>query len=142
MERDGWPGLPWLHAVAPVISYAPLFQHLLFLLRAHGSLLEVFKVKAHDECAQNNRADRLANEGRLSNRLYDLGQLTTPPGWVNTSPVLNNATIKELSALVIRHTISPPIFSTKAGLPVLQWRMHLLRKYDISIEPIRYIPLL
>ena len=140
MERDRWPGLPWLHAITPVVSYAKLFQHLLFLLRAHGTKLEFSKVKAHDTCAQNNRADCLTNQGRLSQCLFDISQLDTPPNWVNTSPVLNNTSVRELTALVICNTINPPIFSTKAGQPVLMWRLDILWHYNITIDPVWYIP--
>ena len=140
MERDGWPNLPWLHAIAPTISYATLFQHLLFLLRAHGAHLEFSKVKAHDDCDGNNRADRLANTGRTDGRVLDLSKLYTPPNWVNTSPVLNNAALSSLTALVIRHTIHPPIFSTKAGLQIVHWKATIRRRYGLVVEPVCYIP--
>ena len=140
MERDSWPGLPWLYAIAPAISYAALFQHLLFLLRAHGALLEFSKVKAHDKCAGNNCADRLANSGRISGRVLDLSQLYTPPNWVNASPTLNNAALSDITAHVIRHTIHPPIFSTKAGLNILHWKATIQRRYGLVVEPVRYIP--
>ena len=69
-----------------------------------------------------------------------MDKLRTPPNWVNTSPVLNNAPLSSLTAHVIRYTSSPPIFSTKAGPAVLQWRLNILRRYGINIEPVRYIP--
>ena len=97
MERDGWPDLPWLHAITPLRSYSTIFQHLLYLLHAHNGLLDFSKVKAHDDCNGNNRADRLANTGRISGYTFDLSLLHTPSNWVNTSLVLNNSSIAALS---------------------------------------------
>ena len=140
MERDGWPNFPWLHAITPARQYSTLFKYLLFLLRAHGGLIDFSKVKAHDDCTMNNIADRLANLGRTEGRIFDLGLLVAPPNWINDAPVLNNASLSDLSALVIRHRIPAPIFSPKVTLPLGTWRLHIFHKYQINIEPIRYIP--
>ena len=140
MERDGWPDLPWLHAITPIRSYSTIFQHLLYLLRTHNGLLDFSKVKAHDDCDGNNRADRLANTGHLSGRTFDLSLLHTPSNWVNTSPVLNNSSISALSASAVHHVISPPILSNKVTVPLWRWRLFIKTRYQVDIEPARYIP--
>jgi len=112
MERDGWGDFP---RVGQSASSLPLFKHVLFLLRSHAGSVEFLKAKAHEGDVWNNRADSLANEGRVSGRPYDLWTLAVPDGWVDHQPVLAHQPLSYLTDLVVRELVMPPLSSWKSS---------------------------
>ena len=138
MERDGWGDFPWTGQSA---SSLPLFKHLLFLLRSHGGQVEFIKSKAHSDDVWNNRADALANEGRVSGRLYDLWNLVTPDGWIDHQPVLAHQPLSYLTRLIVRDTVLPPLSRWKAGPFCDRWVVSMARIFKVYLDMDTYAPL-
>jgi len=137
MERDGWGDFP---RVGQSASSLPLFRHLLFLLRGHAGHVEFVKAKAHGVDAWNNRADSLANEGRVSGRPYDLWALNTPDGWVDHQPVLAHQPLSYLTDLVVRESILPPLSSWKSSPFCDRWVVSMARIFGIYLDVDTYAP--
>lgn len=110
MEQDRWPDLPLSHYGEP-FSLANLFQHLLYMAHCHNAFLRVSWVKGHSGDYGNSRADKLALLGVTTWHFpFDITTLTTPPGWVDTSPVLNGQSLASLTYAIMRHLHPPPTF--------------------------------
>ena len=78
MERDGrGDALRHMSCGPPT----PLLQYLLYLLRDRMGRISFVKAKAHGDDLNNNVADKLANEGRISGRLFDISTIIGPRGW-------------------------------------------------------------
>jgi len=92
-----------------------LFRHLLFCLRVHRGRISFVKVKAHSGDVMNDLADSLANEGRVSGRDFHIPDLYTPPGWVDSHPVLSHQPLSHLSSLLVRYTVPVPLCTWKAS---------------------------
>jgi len=137
MERDGWGDFLRTGQSA---SSLPLFKHLLFLLRSHGGRIEFVKAKAHGTDIWNNRADSLANEGRVSGRLYDLWSLVTPDGWVDHQPVLAHQPLSYLTKLIVRNTVQPPLTRWKAGPFCDRWVVSMARIFEVYLDVDVYAP--
>ena len=137
MERDGWGDFPQTGQSA---SSLPLFKHTLFLLRSHAGSIEFVKAKAHGTDVWNNRADSLANEGRVSGRPYDLWALVTPDGWVDHQPVLAHQPLSYLTELVVRYTIQPPLSSWKASSFCDRWVVSMAQIFEIYLDMDTYTP--
>ena len=131
MERDGWGDFPRTGQSA---SSLPLFKHLLFLLRSHGGQVEFVKAKAHGDDVWNNRADALANEGRISGQPYDLWALVTPDGWIDHRPVLAHQPLSYLTRLIVRETVQAPLSRWKAGPFCDRWVMSMARIFGMYLD--------
>jgi len=138
MERDRWGDFPRTGHSA---SSLPLFKHFLFLLRSHGGGIEFVKAKAHGTDIWNNRADHLANEGRVSGRLYDLWSLATPDGWVDHQPVLAHQPLSYLTRLIVRDTVLPPLARWKAGPFCDKWVVSMANMFGMYLDVDAYAPL-
>ena len=118
MERDGWGDAPWhMSCGAPT----KLLQHFLHLLRDRTGRLTFEKAKAHGTDIMNNRADELANQGRTSGRVWDIGGLVVLGRWVDTAPVLCYQPLDYLTKLVVRHKNIPPVATVKFGSFLDRW---------------------
>ena len=137
MERDGWGDFP---RVGQSASSLPLFKHVLFLLRSHAGSVEFFKAKAHADDAWNNRADSLANEGRVSGRPWDLWTLSTPDGWVDHQPVLAHQPLSYLTDLVVRESVLPPLSSWKSSPFCDRWVVSMARIFETYLDVDTYAP--
>jgi len=137
MERDGWGDFP---RVGQSASSLPLFKHVLFLLRSHAGSVEFIKAKAHADDTWNNRADSLANEGRVSGRPYDLWALGTPDGWVDHQPVLAHQPLSYLTDLVVRASVMPPLSSWKSSPFCDRWVVSMARIFEIYLDVDTYAP--
>ena len=93
LERDGWPGFPWVSvSSAPAPAWMlHLFQFLLFLLRSHAGPLQFSWVKAHANDVMNNTVDALAKEGLASSPVFHLDDLHVPPPAGSTLPLSSTA---------------------------------------------------
>jgi len=138
MERDGWGDFPRTGQSA---SSLPLFKHLLFLLRSHRGCVDFVKAKAHGDDVWNNRADALANEGRISGRPYDLWSLFTPDGWIDHQPVLAHQPLSYLTTLVVRDTVVPPLARWKARPFCDRWVVSMARIFEVYLDVDIYAPL-
>jgi len=138
MERDGWGDFPRTGQSA---SSLPLFKHLLFLLRSHRGGVEFEKAKAHGDDIWNNRADFLANEGRVSGRPYDLWSLATPDGWIDHQPVLAHQPLSYLTKLVVRDTVLPPLSYGKAAPFCDRWVVCMANMFGVYLDVDIYAPL-
>ena len=137
MERDGWGDFP---RVGQSASSLPLFKHVLFLLRSHAGSIEFVKAKAHGDDIWNNRADSLANEGRVSGRPYDLWTLVTPDGWIDHRPVLAHQPLSYLTDLVVRESVMPPLSSWKSSPFCDRWVVSMARVFGIYLDVDTYAP--
>jgi len=137
MERDGWGDFP---RVGQSASSLPLFKHVLFLLRSHAGSVEFVKAKAHKGDAWNNRADFLANEGRVAGRPYDLWTLVTPDGWVDHQPVLAHQPLSYLTDLVVRESVLPPLSSWKSSRFCDRWVVSMARIFGVYLDVDTYAP--
>jgi len=137
MERDGWGDFP---RVGQSASSLLLFKHILFLLRSHAGSVEFFKAKAHKDDVWNNRADSLANEGRVSGRPYDLWALGTPDGWVDHQPVLAHQPLSYLTDLIVRESVMPPLSSWKSSPFCDRWVVSMARIFEIYLDVDTYVP--
>jgi len=137
MERDGWGDFPWSGQSAASL---PLFKHLLFLLRSHGGRVEFAKAKAHGDDTWNNRADALANEGRVSGRPYDLWTLVTPDGWVDHQPVLAHQPLPYLTKLLVRENVLHPLARWKARPFCDRWVVSMARIFEMYLDVDTYAP--
>jgi len=137
MEWDGWGDFPRTGQSA---SSLPLFKYTLFLLRSHAGSVEFVKAKAHGVDIWNNRADSLANEGRISGRPYNLWDLITPDGWVDHQPVLAHQPLSYLTKLVVRSSVQPPLSSWKASPFCDRWVVSMARIFEVYLDVDAYAP--
>ena len=114
-ERDGWQSFRLLDAAlcSEARSHANIFRFLLYLLRSHVGRLDFSWVKGHSSDHMNFLADALANEGRINGRELNLNSFRPPPGWVDTSPVLNGAPLHDITASLTAAIIPVPLLSDK-----------------------------
>ena len=83
----------------------------------------------------NNRADKLANEGRLKGRTMNLGSLTVPAGWVDTAPVLCHQPLNYLTSLVIRSQVGAPTKTIKFESFSDRWTVSLGFMFGVVLDP-------
>jgi len=105
MERGGWGEAPRHMSRGPP---TPLLHYLLYLLRDRSGRISVVKAKAHGADLYNNLADELANEGCKAGRIFDIGALKVPAGWVDVAPVLCHQPLDYLTRLVVQHEVQAP----------------------------------
>ena len=114
-ERDGWQSFRILDAAlcSDARSHANIFRFLLYLLRSHVGRLDFSWVKGHSSDYMNCLADALANEGRIDGRELDMRSFCPPPGWVDTSPVLNGAPLYDITTSLTSAIVPAPLTSDK-----------------------------
>jgi len=136
MERDGWGDAPQHTYKKPP---TPLLQTLLYLVRARTGRLRFEKAKAHSDDVMNNRADKLANEGRLRGRVLDLGSLTIPAGWVDTAPVLCHQPLDYMTKLVVRARVGAPAKTIKFESFSDRWMVSIRFMFGVVLDPGNFI---
>jgi len=132
MERDGWGDAPRHMSRGPP---TPLLQYLLYLLRDRTGRISFVKAKAHGNDINNNIADRLANEGQISGRVFDISTLVVPLGWVDTNPVLCHQPLDYLTRLVVRSRILAPTGTNNFGRFSDRWTMVIGTLFDRVLDP-------
>ena len=134
MERDGWPDLPLSHYGSP-FTMAHVLQHLLYLACCHNASLKVSWVKGHSGDYGNSRADEYALLGSSSQHFpFDVMALTTPPGWVDTSPVLNGQSLAHLTYSIVRHRTPSPLFSRKFMPFCVSWTLWVYEHFHTYLD--------
>lgn len=134
MERDGWPNLP-LSQYGNPFSLASLLQHLLYLACCHNAFLRISWVKGHSGDYGNSRADELALLGINTQHFpFDVTTLTTPPGWVDTLPVLNSQSLASLTYAIVRHYNPPPIFGLKFSPFCVSWMLWVYEHFHTYLD--------
>ena len=138
MERDGWPDLPLSHYGSP-FTMAHVLQHLLYLTRRHNASLGVSWVKGHSGDYGNSRADEYALLGSSSQHFpFDVLALTTPPGWVDTSPVLNGQSLAHLTYSIVRHKTPSPLFGRKFTPFCVSWTLWIHEHFHTYLDISRH----
>ena len=132
MERDGWGDAPRQMSRGPPTR---LLRFLLYLLRDRTGRLDFVKAKAHSNDAMNNLADMLANEGRMTGRVFDVGNIEVPDGWVDTSPVLCHQPLDYLTKLTVRATVRAPSGTIKFEAFSDRWVVTIGHMFDIVLDP-------
>ena len=142
LERNGWPSFPWLcRTTGPApIRLAGVFQHLLFLLRSHDGPLSFSKAASHSSDVFNNIADSLANEAQVSGRVFSLAELDTPPGWVDTHPVLHDQPLSFLTSYSVRALLEPPILSYRLSPTSDKWSILFWRSFGTKVDIASHLP--
>jgi len=136
MERDGWgDALRHLSRGPPT----PLLKALLHLLRDRTGRVSFMKTKAHDKDVMNNLADQLANEGRCSGRVLDIGSLRVPDGWVDEAPVLCHQPLDYLTRLVVRDHVPAPTLTLKFGAFSDRWTVMIGWMFGVTLDPGNYV---
>jgi len=136
MERDGWGDAPRHMSRGPP---TPLLQLLLYLLRDRTGRLGFVKAKAHGNDVMNNMADALANEGRLSGRVFDVSAIQIPAGWVDTSPVLCHQPLNYLTKLTMRAMVQTPTDTLKFGAFSDRWTVTIGNMFSAVLDPGNHI---
>jgi len=132
MERDGWGDTPRHMSRGPP---TPLLQYLLYLLRDRTGRISFIKAKAHRDDINNNIADRMANEGRLMGRLFDISTITIPQGWVDVAPVLCHQPLDYLTQLVVRNRVPAPSGTNKFRKFSDRWTVTIGILFDRVLDP-------
>ena len=132
MERDGWGDAPRHMSRGPS---TPLLQYLLYLLRDRTGRISFIKAKAHGDDLNNNMADKLANEGRISGRVFDISTLTVPQGWIDVAPVLCHQPLDYLTRLVVRNRTLAPTGTIKFGAFSDRWTVMIGTLFDKVLDP-------
>jgi len=136
MERDGWGDAPRHLSQGPS---TPLLQYLLYLMRDRSGRLSFEKAKAHGDDTMNNTADKLANEGRKSGRIFDIGSIRIPVGWIDTAPVLCHQPLDYLTKLVVRNRVRAPASTLKFESFSDRWTVMLGNMFGIVLDPGNHI---
>jgi len=136
MEQDGWGDAPRHLSRGPP---TPLLQTLLYLLRDRTGRLRFEKAKAHGNDIMNNLADKLTNEGCLKGRVFDIGSLAVPDGWVDTAPVLCHQPLDYLTRLVVHARVGAPAKTMKFEAFSNRWMVSLGHMFGVVLDPGNYI---
>ena len=136
LERDGWPGFPWVSVLsAPAPTWLiSLFQFLLFLLRSHAGPLQFSWVKAHANNVMNNTVDALAKEGLASGPVFQLDDLHVPPGWVDSAPVLNCQSLAFITQALVTYSSPTPLLSPRMASFCDRWMVFFGRSFDTWVD--------
>jgi ribonuclease HI len=129
LERVGWwrAGIP-----------TNLLQFLLYSIRSHGAPLVFTKASAHSSDQFNNRADSLANSGRISGPVLRTSQWVTPPGWVSSAPFLVGCPLAASSSLIACTSSPVPLYRERTLTFLLDWYSSLRDRFDVRIEKSRF----
>ena len=162
MERDGWHGFPisssstgndlgfsipalgvyMAYTETTFASHKPLFQALLYSVRAHSGKLRFSWTRAHADDDMNNRVDLLAKQGLLpTSPALHITDISAPPCWVDSGPVLNCQSLAFLTDMVVAS--SPPLFlSPKFASFSSFWTSYMSRFFSAHFDPIEHVPLI
>ena len=133
-ERDGWPDCPAL-GFPRGTSLRPLYQLLLSLLRQHNSILKFSWIKGHSGDDGNEHADHFARLGAINDHwLFDLSDISVPPGWVDTAPVLNHQPLAHLSYLIVRDSTPSPLLSDRFRPFCENWSSWMVGHFNIHLD--------
>ena len=162
MERDRWHGFPLFStsvdsnlgfsvpALRVVMTYTttiyashrPLFQALLYTIRAHSRKLRFSWTRAHANDVMNNAVDLLAKQGLLpSSPHLIVADIYAPPCWVDDGPVLNNQSLAFLTDIVVASS-PPPFLSPKFAPFSSFWLSYMLRAFSACLDPAEHVPLI
>ena len=123
-------------------SHRPLFQALLYAIRAHSGKLRFSWTRAHAEDEMNNCVDLLAKQGLLpQSPTLVVADITTPPQWVDNGPVLNNQSLAFLTDIVVASS-PPPFLSPKFASFSSSWFSYMARFFSARLDPTKHVPLL
>jgi len=136
MERDGWGDAPRHMRRGPP---TPLLQYLLYLLQDRTGRIDFVKAKAHSDDAMNNMVDALANEGCTTGRVFDIGTIIVPAGWVDIAPVLCHQPLDYLTKLVVRARIQAPTNTLKFGAFSDRWIVLIGNMFGVVLDPGNHI---
>jgi len=136
MERDGWGDAPRHMSRGPSTA---LLQTLLYLLRDRTGRVRFVKAKAHSDDTMNNLADELAKEGRIKGRVFDIGALTVPHGWVDSSLMLCHQPLDYLTRLTVQARIQAPTSTIKFGAFSDRWTVTIGNMFGVVLDPGSYI---
>ena len=136
LEHNGWPDFPWLCCTTgpSAMCISALYQHLLYRLRAHSAPLEFSWVKAHNRQHFNEMADFYAKEGCESGVPMRLDLLLTPPGWVDSAPILRGTPLSSLTCFLVRHTLPCPITDYWISPIADKWTYFMKRSFDTKVD--------
>ena len=162
MERDGWHGFPpfssfidnnlgfsipalgvhMAYTEAAFASHKPLFQALLYSIRAHSGKLRFSWTHAHADDDMNNRVDLLAKQGLLpTSPALHIADISAPPRWIDNGLVLNCQSLAFLTDVVVASSPSPflsPKFTPFSSF----WSSHMLRFFSARLDPAEHVPLI
>jgi len=93
------------------------------------------EAKAHGDDLNNNIADRLANEGWVSGRIFDISTIIVPRGWVDVAPVLCHQPLDYLTRLVVRNRILAPAGTLKFGRFSDKWTVMIGTLFNKVLDP-------
>ena len=162
MERDGWHGFPLFsssddsglgfsipalgvhmtYTMTTFASHKPLFQALLYSLRAHSGKLRFSWTRAHASDDMNNRVDLLAKQGLLpTSPALCVADISAPPRWVDNGPVLNCQSLAFLTDVVVASS-PPPFLSLKFASFSSFWASHMSRFFSARLDPAEHVPLI
>ena len=162
MEQDGWHSFPLFSSSidsglgfsVPALgvhmtytetmfaSHKPLFQALLYSIRAHSGKLRFSWTQAHTGDDMNNQVDLLAKQGLLpTSPALRITDISAPPHWIDNSPVLNCQSLAFLTDVVVAS--SPPPFLSPKFTPFSSfWASHMSRFFSARLDPTAHIPLI
>jgi len=164
MEHDGWLDAPIFSSCTDTLdtlgftvpalgvhmrygafslgSLKLLFQALLFELRSHSGRLRFSKVRAHANDYMNNLVDLLTKQALLpGSPVLDVTDISAPPGWVDSGPVLNCQSLAFLTDVVV--SSSPPPFANPKFAPFFSsWSSWMSLHFLVDLDPVAHIPLL
>lgn len=83
----------------------------------------------------NNLADKLANEGRKSGRIFDIGSLTIPGGWVDMAPVLCHQPLDYITKQVVRRLTQAPTLTLKFSAFSDRWTVMIGNMFGVVLDP-------
>ena len=109
------------------------------LLRDRAGHISFIKAKAHGDDLNNNIADKLANEGRISGWVLDISTLWIPPGWVDMAPVLCHQPLDYLTKLVVRNRVPAPAGTNKFGRFSDRWTVMIGTLFGVVLDPGKHI---
>jgi hypothetical protein len=136
------PLLNYLPSITTITSHSGipvnLLQTLLYSIRSHCAPLAFTKAAAHSTDPHNNRADRLANQGRVTGPLLRLSVLTAPPRWVSTAPFLVGCSLAASTGLIAGTSSPTPLYRVPTLTFLLDWYTSLRDRFDIRIEKSRF----
>ena len=144
LEWRGWPNFPWLgsndNQRAP-FTLIFLYTHFLFLLRTHRGSITFSWVKGHASDVFNNLADSLASSSASSSRVFDLSLFRSPPGFVDSPPILSGMPLSDITSHIVRFLVPAPVTSYVSSLTRDRWSFFWWRSFGLHLDFSLYAPL-
>jgi len=82
----------------------------------------------------NNQADKLANKGRTSGRVFDISSIEIPEGWIDTAPVLCHQPLDYLTKQVVRRRVRVPASTLKFESFSDRWTVLLGNMFSVVLD--------